>query len=576
LIGSAAAFAREKGSVRKDWGGRISVALVYPNVYRVGMSNLGFQVVYALLNRRQDVVAERFFLPDVQEMSPVIESGKGLVSLESLSPLLRFDLVAFSLSFENDYPHILTILRLGKIPILSEERDEFTPLIMAGGINTILNPEPLAPFFDFFLLGEAEGILDSFLDLFRELKKSAASRSERIKTLARTLFSLYAPQLYRVDYERNGRIKARHVANPSIPEKIEVCRSGQEGLPVRRTTILSPDTEFAGKVLVELARGCGRSCRFCAAGYVYRPPRFHDEASLVPVIEEALGKKQPLGLMSACVSDVPGIESLTGRILDRGGRFSVSSLRADSLTPALAAHLWKVGQRSLAIAPEAGSERLRRVINKHLSEEQIIEAVRMIAKTGDFALRLYFLIGLPTETSDDVEGIVSLVKSIKHRMVKESATRGRIRHIKLSVNCFVPKPFTPFQWAPMEDLTSLKDKQRRLKKALSREGGVKVSFDVPKWAYLQALLSLGDRRVSSILMEAEEHRGDWTGVFRNRDLNPDFYVYRPKGIAEILPWDFIDHGIRKDHLVKEYNLALKAEESESCRVGECRRCGVCQ
>jgi radical SAM superfamily enzyme YgiQ (UPF0313 family) len=575
LIRNAAASAREKGTVRKDWGGRISVALVYPNVYRIGMSNLGFQVVYALLNRRQDVVAERFFLPDVQEMSPSMESGKGLLSLESLSPLQKFDLVAFSLSFENDYPNILRILRLGRIPLLSEERDEFHPLIMAGGINTILNPEPLAPFFDLFLLGEAEGVLESFMDLYHELKKAAVNRHERIRALARNASSLYAPCFYRIEYDRIGLIKTRHAIESSIPEKITVGRSNQESLPVRRSTILTPDTEFGGKVLVELARGCGRSCRFCAAGFVYRPPRFHGEEALGPVIEEALEKGQPLGLMSACVSDVPGIENLTRRIVERGGRFSVSSLRADSLTPLMAAHLWKVGQRSIAIAPEAGSERLRRVINKHLTEEQIIDAVRMIAKTGDFSLRLYFLIGLPTETREDVEEIVSLVKRIKHNMVKESVTRGRIRHIKLSVNCFIPKPFTPFQWFPMEDLPSLKEKQRRLKKVLSKEGGVKVSFDVPKWAYLQTLLSVGDRRVSSFLTAAQENRGDWTKIFRKRDLNPDFYVYRPKALDELLPWDFIDHGIRKEHLAKEYKLALRAEESETCRVGECRRCGVC-
>jgi radical SAM superfamily enzyme YgiQ (UPF0313 family) len=293
------------------------------------------------------------------------------------------------------------------------------------------------------------------------------------------------------------------------------------------------------------------------------------------VIEEALEKGHPLGLMSACVSDVPGIENLTRLIVEKGGRYSVSSLRADSLTPAMAAHLWKAGQRSIAIAPEAGSERLRRVINKHLTEEQIIDAVRIIAKTGDFSLRLYFLIGLPTETGEDVEEIVSLVKAIKHRMVRESSTRGRIRHIKLSVNCFIPKPFTPFQWFPMEDLSSLKDKQRWLRKTLSREGGVKVSFDVPKWAYVQALLSMGDRRVSSLLLAAHQNDGDWARTFRSRDLNPDFYVYRPKGLDEILPWDFIEHGIRKEHLIKEYKLALRAEESEICRVGECRRCGVC-
>ena len=443
------------------------MALVFPNRYRIGMSNLGFQVVYALLNRRGDVVAERFFLPDMEEMSLVVESGKGLLSVESLSPLHSFDLVAFSLSFENDYPHILKILRLGKIPLFSQERNRFHPLVMAGGITTFLNPEPLSPFFDLFLLGEAEGVLDPFLDLFRDLKGSRITRREILKTLGREVPSLYVPSLYRCEYNRDGTIRSWQSTEAGLPEKISVPRGS---FPVSRSSILAEDTEFADRVLIELGRGCGRSCRFCAAGYVYRPPRFHQEAALIPVIEEALEKGEPMGLMSACVSDVPGIEKMTGRIVEKGGRFSVSSLRADSLTPALVEHLWKVGQRSIAVAPEAGSERLRKVINKHLTRDQIIEAVQMVARTGDFTLRLYFLIGLPTETSKDVEEILSLVKVIKHHMVKQASTRGRIRQIKLSVNCFIPKPFTPFQWFPMEEASTLKEKQKWLKKALGKEG----------------------------------------------------------------------------------------------------------
>jgi radical SAM superfamily enzyme YgiQ (UPF0313 family) len=566
-------MAKERGSVRKDRGGRISVALVFPNLYRIGMSNLGFQVVYALLNRREDVVAERFFLPHMEEMSLVMGSGKGLLSVESLSPLHSFDLVAFSLSFENDYPHILKILGLGKIPLFYQEREDFHPLVMAGGITTFLNPEPLSPFFDFFLLGEAEGMLDLFLDRFRDLKRSRVSRREILRTLAKEVRSLYVPSLYHCEYNKDGTIRSRQSTEAGLPEKITVLRGG---FPVSRSSIIAEETEFADRVLIELGRGCGRSCRFCAAGYVYRPPRFHEEAALVPVIEEALEKGEPMGLMSACVSDVPGIEKMTRRIAETGGRFSVSSLRADSLTPALVEHLWRVGQRSIALAPEAGSERLRKVINKHLTRDQIIEAVQMVARTGDFNLRLYFLIGLPTETIEDVEEILGLVKVIKHHMVKEARTRGRIRQIKLSVNCFIPKPFTPFQWFPMEEVATLKEKQKRLKKALGKEGGVKVSFDVPKWAYAQSLLSMGDRRVSSILTAVHECDGNWTRAFRSTDLNPDFFVYRPKGLDEVLPWDFIDHGIWKKHLIKEYKLALQEEESDICRIGECRRCGICQ
>jgi radical SAM superfamily enzyme YgiQ (UPF0313 family) len=350
-----AEFTLEKGTIRKDWGGKISVALAYPNTFRVGMSNLGFQVVYALLNQRQDVVAERFFLPDDRRMSPAVETGKGFGSIESLSPLHRFDLVAFSLSFENDYPNILRILHLGKIPLLSEERSAFHPFIMAGGITTFLNPEPLAPFFDFFLLGEAERTLESFMDRFRDLKGSRIDRDELLKALVKGTVSLYVPRFYRCEYHEDGSLKTRHVVEASAPERISVSRSDQRPFPMRRSTILAQNTEFADRVLVEIGRGCGRSCRFCAAGYVYRPPRFHEESVLTAVIEETLKTGESLGLVSACVSDVPGIENLTRLINERGGRFSVSSMRADSLTPDLVEHLWKAGQRSIAIAPEAGS-----------------------------------------------------------------------------------------------------------------------------------------------------------------------------------------------------------------------------
>jgi len=570
-----ARLALEKGAVRKDWGGRISVALVYPNAYRIGMSNLGLQVVYSLLNRREDVVAERVFLPEGKEMSLCVEGGKGLLSMESLSPLQRFDLVAFSLSFENDYPNILKILSLGKIPYLVEDREELHPFVMAGGITTFLNPEPLALFFDFFLLGEAEATLEEFLEAFREIKNHRVVRQEALKVLAGAVKSLYVPSLYRIRYHKDGTIRSREPLESAAPEKIKVLRPKLAEMPIRTSTLLTPESEFADRVLIELGRGCARSCRFCAAGYVYRPPRVHEKSSLLKAVSDVLDKHASVGLLSACVSDIPGIEEITGLILREGGHFSVSSLRADSLTQRLVEDLRDAGQKSVAVAPEAGSERLRKVVNKHLSRDQILEAVRVIGAAGDFSLRLYFLIGLPTETLEDVSEVLELVKAIKHHLVREAATRGRMRQIKLSINCFIPKPFTPFQWFPMDTVQSLKEKQKWLKKALGREGGLKVSFDLPKWAYVQALLSLGDRRVASMLLLSYVHGEDWQNAFLHSEVNPDFFVHRPKGLDENLPWDFIDHGIYKEHLLKEYRLALKGEESDICHVGDCIRCGVC-
>jgi radical SAM superfamily enzyme YgiQ (UPF0313 family) len=573
-----ARLARERGTVIKDWGGKVSVALAYPNIYSLGMSNLGFQTVYRLFNDRPRVVCERLFLPEGQEMSLLLRSGKALSSLESHTPMHQFDLVAFSLSFENDYPNILKILELGTIPLFVEERPETFPLVMAGGVAAFLNPEPLASFFDFFLLGEAEASLHAFVDLWLELRSTGAERKDVLRGLARGMDSLYVPSLYGPEYNKAGTLNSFGPQEPGLPPVVtSACpaRQGSDEGAVPLSAITTPDTEFGEKILIELGRGCGRSCRFCAAGYVYRPPRAYPESDLLSYTEKALETCSQVGLMATALSDVPGLENITSRVVQKGGRFSLSSLRADAVTPGLLEHLKRAGQRTISIAPEAGSERLRRVINKHLTRDQIMETVSLIARTGAFSIRLYFLIGLPTETKDDVAQIVDLVKNIKHHMVKESARRGSIGRIRLSVNCFVPKPFTPFQWFPMEHLSSLKDKQKWLRKRLSREGGVTVSFDVPRWAYVQALLSLGDRRVGAILHDVQRLGGDWKKALRSSPMNPDFFVYRQKGLDEVLPWDFIDHGIVKGHLIEEYELGLQGEESDVCNVGECHRCGVC-
>ena len=573
-----AVLAKEKGTIRKDWGGKVSVALAFPNHYRLGMSNLGVQIVYRILNQRTDVVAERFFLPEGQEMALYLRSRGPLVSLESQTPLSNFDLAAFSISFENDYPNVLQMLEMGKIPLLSKERTEKSPFVMAGGVASFLNPEPLAPFVDFFLLGEAEQNLEPFVDAFLESGRQPFKRKDVLLHLAKNVPGLYAPSLYDVAYKKNGTLSHFTPSEKDVPEKVPAVHSPKggftdTGMPL--SCITTPDTEFGSRVLMEVGRGCGHACRFCAAGYVYRPPRVYEEAKLHEGAREALKRCSQVGLVSPAVSDAPGIEEVIGMICHNGGRFSVSSLRAEKLSGKLLEHLEESGQRTITIASEAGSQRLRNIINKHLTEEQILGAVRMIAGKSDFSIRLYFLMGLPTETPHDVNEITELVKRIKHRMVKESAARGKIGRIKLSVNCFIPKPFTPFQWFPMEEVGSLKKKQQRLKKSLVKSGGIVVNSDVPKWAYIQTLLSLGDRRVGTILKSAHKLNGNWKKAMQLSQINPDFFVYRPKDLDELLPWDFIDHGITKRHLQTEYRLALEGRLSNICKVGECVRCGVC-
>ncbi len=568
-------LAGERGAIKKDWGGKISVALIYPSYYRIGMSNLGFQVVYGILNENPAIVSERVFFPEQEELSFYKRSNQTLLSLESQIPLLRFDFLAFSLLFENDYPNVLTILDLSKIPVLSKDRGENFPLILAGGMTTFMNPEPMANFIDCFLIGEGEVIVEKFFKAYLDLQLSSLKKGQAMKVLSEKVEGVYCPSLYNVGYREDGTIESFEPAIPSIPSKVKAAKEIPISGPLRKSQITTPSTEFSDTTLVEVNRGCIIGCRFCAAGYVFRPPRIIEEREILSSLEDIIAESNRIGLISQTVSDAHFIDRLTSYVLDRGCDFSLSSLRIGSLTKELLENLRTCGQKTLTFAPEAGSDRLRRTVNKKLTTKEILEAIKIIGRTGPFNIKLYFLIGLPTENIDDIKAIVDLVKSIRHNLIKESKGNKRIGRIRLSINCFIPKPFVPFQWLPMDTIDSLKEKQKIIKRGLSGEGGIGISFDVPKWAYVQTLLSMGDRRVGHILLNAHKNKGDWKKAFRSSDVNPDFFVYRVRDLNETLPWDFIDHGIKKSFLKEEHNLALDSIESPACIVGSCTRCGVC-
>ena len=559
----------EIGTIRKQWKGRIKVALVYPNTYHVGMSNLGFQTVYDLLNKIDHVVCERSFLPD--DSGPA--AGR-IVAIESGSPISDFDIIAFSVSFENDYPNLLTILDRAGIPLRSDDRGTPHPLVIAGGIAFFSNPEPMSPFIDCFLIGEAEAILPRFFDIALPDLLSQDKRT-CLKTLARNVTGAYVPAFYSTTYNPDGTVCA---IEPLIDVPVKIERMYMKDLSNVPTcsAIITTDTTFDSTFLIEVGRGCPHGCRFCSTGFVYRPPRFRPFSLLDKCLQQGASMTDEIGLVGAAVSDLPDINKLCGRALEKGTRISFSSLRADALSPELLSILRQNKVKTATIAPDAGSERMRKVINKGITEEDVLNAAENLVASGIPNLKLYFMIGLPTETMDDVEAIVLLCKQIKHRFLKSSRIRKRIGEITVSLSSFIPKPFTPFQWIPMDEVRSLKKKIKKIKDGLKRVANVRVHSDIPRWAYIQALLSSGDRKVAQILLLANQNRGNWPKTFKASPVNPDFYVHRERSLNELLPWDFIDNGINKSFLKQEYKRALQGKTSPPCPIESCNICGVCK
>lgn len=529
-------LSKEKGTVYKDPGGRINVCLVYPGNYRIGMSSLGFQGIYTLLNERPDVVCERAFLPEDEDIGEYVRTGAEIISLESRRSLNRFDIVAFSVSFENNYPNIVKILTMARIPARAKERRDRYPLVIMGGVCAFFNPEPIADFFDICFIGEAEEMLPEFIEAYKcsENRADLYGKATRIE-------GLYLPHFYEDSYDDKGHVSARIVLNHA-PEKVKRRFVRNLAEAPLRPSIITPETEFSGMYLIEAMRGCPWSCRFCVTGYVFNPPRKKEADILKTGICNALSVTKRVGLIGPSLTDYPYITDTLG--ID-GVDFSITSLRASPKSAELVSFL--KGHKSVSIAPEAGTERLRVVINKKITEQDIMETSRLLLLEDIENLRLYFMIGLPTETEEDVEGIIALVKKIRGL-----SSRG---NIVLTVSTFITKPFTPFQWHPMEKMDVIKYRLKLIKRALLTIKGVKVFHDVTKYAYMQGVFSNGDRRISRVIERMAE-TGDWQTACRDTETDTDFYIFRQKDFDETLPWEFIDNGITKERLWTEYQEAL--------------------
>jgi len=550
-------LAGEKGFVKKVRGSGFSVCLAYPNSYRVGMANLGFQAVYRIINEHPFFLCERAFLSVSGDAAEFVAGAAEIVSLESQTPLGDFDILAFSVSFENDYPAILSMLAAAGIPLPAKDRDDRHPLVIGGGIALTINPEPLADFFDIFILGEAEYALPAFAEAYRTNRMQNPDRKALLLNLQKQAPDLYVPSLYRVDYSPEGKIQSIVPREEGLPGRIQL--SPVKNIDAFCTTemISAPDAEMADMYLVEVNRGCPHLCRFCAAGYIYAPPRFRTSGKIMAAVDDGLARKKKIGLVGTAVSDHPDLVKICRYIADRGAQAGIGSLRIDQISVEMVDLLKTCGIETVALAPEAGSQRLRDLLRKGITTDDILSAAEILIQQDISNLRLYFMVGLPTEKEEDIDAIIELAGKIQHTALRRTDGKKKFRRITLSVNQFIPKPRTPLQWCPLADVREAGRKIRKITQAFKLDRQIHVIADVPKWNYVQALLSLGDRRVGDILLAVHRLNGNWVKALKEVNVNSDFYVYRQKEPDEILPWDIIEAGLSKKHLLGEYRKALE-------------------
>jgi radical SAM family uncharacterized protein len=549
----------------------VSFALIYPNTYNLAMSNLGFMSIYYQINIRRDTLCHRGFLPFKGDEKAFYKTNTPLFSLESQVPLKDYDIIGFSVSFELDYINILKILEISHIPLEKEKRDERFPLIIAGGPCATFNPEPLTPYIDIFVIGEGEEVIHEVIERYKSLRSYG---KQAVLQGMSSIPGVYVPSMYGVEYHDDGRIKN---IQPKGNAPAKVKKRWIKDLSGIQTSsvIISPLSEFKDMYLIEISRGCWRNCRYCMAGYCYKIPRIRELRDIINNAKKAKDLGLRVGLVGAAVSDYPYIDELIRELIKQGIKFSVSSLRADSVTPSLVRGLAFSGHKTITIAPEAASERLRKVINKGIGEEDIFRAVYLAATNNIPNIKLYFIIGLPTEDLEDINQIIILTKRIIDYLNSINAV---YETIILSINPFIPKPFTPFQWFGMDRQDSLNYKMNIIKEGLTRYKKVKLILESPKWSIIQGLLSRGDRKLGRVLLKVHQYGGNlsaWRKALRELEVDFDFYLYRKRDFTEILPWSHINLGIDENYLKREAIKAIKEHGTLPCSLEKCSKCNIC-